>query len=115
SIRKKIPIIKVGVAVLLQAKLPNPAWFRGYVGGYYNILNGAVKGKFRFKVELGEECAIIGGSPLDGLKVISDITPEEGGNGVDVFTAPQVSFNMSINHPFEFEDDNGKKTFRILL
>ncbi|WP_298778361.1 hypothetical protein [uncultured Polaribacter sp.] len=114
-IRKKIPIIKAGAAVLLQAKLPNPAWFRGYVGGHFNLLGGLVKGRFRFKIELGEECEIVGGAPLGGLKVISDVKPDDGTNDVDVFTVPQAVFNMRINHPFDLEDDKGVKTYRILL
>jgi hypothetical protein len=114
-VKKKIPIIKAGAAVLLQAKLPNPAWFRGYLGGHFNLLGGLVKGKFRFKVELGEECEIVDGSPLGGLKVISEVNPQEGTDGVDVFTVPQAVFNMKINTPFELEDDQGVKTYRILL
>lgn len=114
-IKKKIPIITAGAAVLLQAKLPNPAWFRGYVGGHYNLLGGLVKGDFRFKVELGEECEIIGGAPLGGIKIISDITPGNDSGDVDVFTVPQVAFNMSVNKAFQLEDDEGVKTYRILL
>ncbi|MER3373688.1 MAG: hypothetical protein RIM83_03540 [Allomuricauda sp.] len=114
-VRKKIPIIKAGAAVLLQAKLPNPAWFRGYLGGHFSLLGGLVKGRFRFKIELGEECEVIGGAPLGGLKVISDVTPKDGSNEMDVFTVPQAAFNMRINHPFELEDDEGVKTYRILL
>lgn len=114
-IKKKIPIIKAGAAVLLQAKLPNPAWFRGYVGGYYNLLGGLVKGRFRFKVELGKECELVGGSPLSGMKIISDINPKEGSGDIDVFAVPQVAFNTRIDTPFELEDDKGIKTYRILL
>ncbi|HIP49465.1 MAG TPA: hypothetical protein EYG92_10945, partial [Lutibacter sp.] len=112
---KKIPIVSAGAAVLLQAKLPNPAWFKGYVGGYYSILGGLVEGQFNFKVELGDECEIIGGGPLAGMKIISNISPDDGDTEVDVFTVPQVAFNMKINQPFELEDDNGVKTYRILL
>lgn len=114
-IKKKIPIIKAGAAVLLQAKLPNPAWFRGYVGGHFSVLGGLVSGRFRFKIELGDECEIIGGAPLGGLKIISGVTPENESSDVDVFTAPQAAFNMKINQPFELEDDQGLKTYRILL
>lgn len=114
-VRKKIPIIKAGAAVLLQAKLPNPAWFKGYLGGHFSLLGGLVKGRFRFKIELGEECEIIGGAPLGGLKVISNVTPRDGSDQMDVFTVPQAAFNMRINHPFELEDDEGVKTYRILL
>jgi len=114
-VRKKIPIIKAGAAVLLQAKLPNPAWFKGYMGGHFNLLGGLVRGKFRFKIELGEECEIVGGAPLGGLKVIADVKPTDGSNEVDVFTVPQAAFNMKINTPFRLEDDEGFKTYRILL
>lgn len=114
-VKKKIPIIKAGAAVLLQAKLPNPSWFKGYLGGHFNLLGGLVKGRFRFKIELGEECEIIGGSPLGGLKVIADVTPRDGSNDIDVFAVPQAAFNMRIDHPFELEDDEGVKTYRILL
>jgi len=37
-IKKKIPIIEAGAAVLLQAKAPNPIWIKGYLGGHYNLL-----------------------------------------------------------------------------
>ncbi len=114
-VRKKIPIIKAGAAVLLQAKLPNPAWFKGYVGGHFNLLGGLVKGRFRFKIELGEECEIIGGAPLGGLKIIADVKPDSGSDEVDVFAVPQAIFNMRINKSFDLEDDEGVKTYRILL
>ncbi|MGG8495160.1 hypothetical protein ACQY1Q_01980 [Tenacibaculum sp. TC6] len=114
-IKKKIPIIKAGAAVLLQAKLPNPSWFRGYVGGHYSLLGGLVSGRFRFKIELGDECEIIGGAPLGGLKIISGVSPDNESSEVDVFTTPQAAFNMKINKAFELEDDQGVKTYRILL
>lgn len=113
--RKKIPIIKGGGAILMQAKLPNPAWFRGYMGGYFELLGGMVKGRFRFKVEIGKQCELVNAEPLGGIKVISDINPKDGTDKVDVFTVPQVVFNTRINTPFELEDDNGTKTYRILL
>lgn len=112
---KKIEILSAGAAVLMQAKLPNPIWFRGYLAGRYSVLGGLVKGRFRFKIEIGDECDIIGDSVLDGLKVISDVKPTDGDTNIDVFTVPQVVFNMQINSPFNLEDDQGTKTYRILL
>src|SRR5690606_33470584 len=93
---------------LFQAKLPNPAWLRGYVGGHYSVLGGMIKGRFRFKVELGEECELINGTPLDGLKVIADINPGEGTSDIDVFAVPQAGFNLAINESFKLKDYNGK-------
>ncbi|WP_299123043.1 hypothetical protein [uncultured Tenacibaculum sp.] len=113
--KAKIPILKAGAAVLLQAKLPNPAWFRGYVGGHFSVLGGLISGRFRFKIELGDECEIVGGAPLGGLKIISGVSPDNESSDVDVFTTPQAAFNMKINKPFDLEDDEGVKTYRILL
>lgn len=114
-IRKKITILKAGGAVLLQAKLPNPVWIRGYLGGYFNLLGGAVKGSFRFKLEFGKQCEFVNNTPLGGMKTIADITPSEGAKGVDVFTLPQVGFNMPIEKKFNIEDDNGVKSYKLKL
>ncbi|NQX80389.1 MAG: hypothetical protein HRT66_00120 [Flavobacteriaceae bacterium] len=112
-IRKKIKILELGIAALLQAKLPNPSWFRGYVGGYYSILGGAIKGKCRFKLEIGEECELINGNPLGGMEMISEISPSDGSDNIDVFSVPQVSFNMPVNKMFEIEGDDGVKEYKI--
>ena len=113
--RKKIPIIRGGAAVLVQARLPNPVWVRGYVGGHYNLLGGLIKGKFRFKLELGEKCEIVGGSPIDGIVVIGSMTPKTDSDDVDVFAAPQVVFNMPLNKVFEIPDDTGDRKYKIIL
>lgn len=113
--RKKITIIEGDAAVILQAKLPNPVWIRGYLGGHYDVLGGLVKGNFRFKIELGSECEFINSTPLEGLKTIAEINPAEGSKDVNVFTIPQVSFNMPIEKNFIIEEENGKKTYRLKL
>jgi len=114
-ITKKIPIIKAGAAVILQAKLPNPSWFKGYMGGYFSILGGLIKGKFHFKVTIGEVCEMSNAGPLDDVKVISDITPADKATQVDVFASPQTVFNMPVEKPFTIDDDQGTKTYRIKL
>ncbi|MDR0699878.1 MAG: hypothetical protein LBG28_11795 [Tannerella sp.] len=115
-VKKKIPILKGGAAALMQAKLPNPAWFAGYLGAEFDLLGGLVKGKMRMKIELGEECVLVvpGSSPLD-VEVIADMTPRNGAGDIDVFAAPQVAFNMKIGHAFEVEDDEGIKKYRLKL
>ncbi len=114
-IRKKIPIIKGGAAVLLQGKGPNPFWFRGYVGGYYDLLGGLVKGSFRFKMTIGKECELDNASPLGGIKMITDLTPKDGSNEVDVFAAPQAAFAMKVNQPIVIPEDDGDKTYKVIL
>ncbi len=113
--KTKIPIISGGGAVLLQARLPNPSWFRGYLGGRFNLLGGLIKGSFRFKVELGEKCEIVGGSPIDDIVVISDLIPKDASTDVDVFAAPQAVFNLQVNKVFELPDETGNRKYKILL
>ncbi len=112
-------IIHVGVAALLQAKLPNPAWVSGAVGGQYSILGGMVKGNCNFEFEVGEQCEMIAGkrqgSAVDGLPVISAVTPEDGRSDVDVFGAPQVVFNYPINKEFSISDEYSTEKFRVVL
>lgn len=110
-------ILDIGAAAILQAKLPNPFWMQGTVGGYYNILGGLVKGQCKFQATLGESCKIEGGgSVVQGIEVISEISPATGSKDVTTFNAPQSAFNMEIGKIFELVDfDNTKKSFRISL
>lgn len=115
-LKTKIPIIQGAAAALMQAKLPNPTFVKGYLGVQFNLLGGLVKGSCRFKVTLGEECELVvpGSSPLD-MRMIADLTPKANADAVDVFAAPQAAFNMRVGVPFDVEDDQGPKTFRIQL
>lgn len=114
-VRKKIPIIKAGAAALLQAKGPNPYWARGYLGGYYNLLGGMVKGKFRFKLEFGEECKLENESVLGGMKIITDLTPKKDDKDVDVFAIPQATFALRVNEPIVIPEDDGDHTYKVVV
>ncbi len=114
NLNKDVNILNIGAAVVLQAQLPNPLFMRGTVGGHYSVLGGLVKGNCRFQVEIGEQCVITNANILDGITVISDITPRQGTNEVDVFISPQATFNYQIDKEFELTDiDNSQKKFRI--
>lgn len=114
-VRLKVPIVSGGAAVLLQAKLPNPVWMRGYVGGNMNVLGGLIKGKFRFKFEIGEECQFENASPLGGIKLITDVTPKQNSADVDVFAVPQAAFSMKVNEAFVIPEDTGDVTYKVIL
>ncbi|RZS93567.1 hypothetical protein [Aquimarina brevivitae] len=123
--KKNVTILSGSAAVLLQTKFPNPSWFKGYLKGEFRVLGGLVRGRFKLKIELGEQCDFINEAPLDGLKIIADVNPADNAANVDVFTVPQVGFNMKIFDPtrmndptksiFEFEDDEGIAKYRIDL
>lgn len=117
----KESILEIGAATLLEAKLPNPYWMRGAVGGYYSVLGGRVKGNCNFKFELGSLCEFVKietkeTSPVQSLAVISEMTPSDGRESIDVFTAPQVVFNYEINKEFKISDQlESKDYYRIIL
>ena len=114
----KYTILKGGAAAMFQASLPKPTFMRGYVGLQYDILNGLVKGRAKFEIELGKECVMEkrgDGSPLDDIEIISDIKPANNSE-VDVFSSPQVAFNFALDKEFALQDDAGNDiAFRMKL
>ena len=110
-IRMRVPVIKGGAAALLQAGLPDPTYFKGYLGVNLNVL-GLIKGKARFKLELGEECDVIipGSSPIDE-PMINDLSPAEGEQEVSVFTVPQATFNVKVGKSFEASNESGQAVY----
>jgi hypothetical protein len=113
----KFEILSIGAAALLQAKLPNPTWFRGVVGGHFSILGGAVSGSCRFQVTLGSECKIIQKQEniLKKIAVISQLTPAQGEKEVNVFSTPQAVFNMPVEKVFSLTEKGKQRSFRIKL
>lgn len=112
--RKRVPILKAGMAVLAQGQMPNPWFIKGYAGVKVRVL-GVVTIKARLKVIIGEECEIIGKSGVQNLVMISDITPNDGITDVDVFDAVQAAFNVPVGETVKVEEDDGTKQYRIAL
>lgn len=113
---RKVEILEISAAAILQAKLPNPFWMRGIVGGNFSVMNGLVKGNCKFEIVIGEDCKIVGGSVLESIQVISQVTPNDGEREVNVFTTAQGIFNMEVGKVFEMLDlDDQKKAFRIKM
>ena len=114
GIRKRVPILKAGLAVLAQAQLPNPWFIKGYAGVDVRVL-GVVRIRTRLKVTIGEECEIVGKSGLQDIVMISDISPRDGYEDVDVFEAIQVAFNVPVGGVMQIEDDIGRQSYRMDL
>ncbi len=109
-------ILNIAAAALLRAKLPNPVYLEGTVGGRYSILGGLVKGSCRFQITIGEECEIIGGQAIDGIEMIAEVTPFENANDVSVFNVAQAVFNLPVGEVFEITDREGDtRYFRAKL
>ncbi|UII27634.1 hypothetical protein LVD15_04190 [Fulvivirga maritima] len=114
--KRKLEILKIAAGAILQAKLPNPLWMKGVVGGEFSVLNGLVSGHCRFEVTIGDDCELQTGSVLENLNVISQLTPADNEGDVNVFTAAQGIFDMEVEKEFQMVDlDEKRKVFRIKL
>ncbi len=115
-VKGEFDIASFNAGTILMAKLPNPTWVSGMVFGDFRILGGLVKGNFRYEVTIGEECNFVGGSAVDGIEIIAELSPEKDASEVSVFTTPQVAFNIQIDTPFEMIDyNNNVKAYKVVL
>ncbi|MEM9339794.1 MAG: hypothetical protein AAGA66_13745, partial [Bacteroidota bacterium] len=114
---KKITILRIGAAAIVQAKLPNPVWMRAVVGGRFRVLGGLVSGRCRFRITIGSECRLeeSSSSVLEGVEVIAQITPQNGTREADVFTMPQAVFNYEMNRSYYADGQKTTVTFRLAL
>ncbi|MBQ7550470.1 MAG: hypothetical protein IJT04_02945 [Bacteroidales bacterium] len=110
-IRTRVPVIKGGTAALLEAGLPDPTYFKGYLSVNLDVL-GLIKGKARFKLSIGEECDMVtpGNSPIEE-SMINDLSPAPGEQEVSVFTVPQATFNIAMGKSFEATNDAGESAY----
>ena len=110
-------IVSLGAAALLEAKLPNPSWMKGQLGGSYKILGGLISGRFNLSLTIGDKCEIVNqGNELGGIKVIESLKPDADGKDVSVFTATQVSFNTNMETEFSMTNvDNQLNSYRVRL
>ncbi len=103
-IKGEFPIISAGAAVLLQAKLPNPSWFAGYVAGRFSILGGLVEGGFSCRIRFGDECTPAGGATIPKFEMIADVLPEDKAENVSVLTNIQVAFRLPLDATFNGDE-----------
>ncbi|MDX2196666.1 MAG: hypothetical protein NW207_09635 [Cytophagales bacterium] len=110
----KFEVMDIRVAALLRGELPNPTFVKGDVHVKYNLFDGFISGEQDVNFTLGEKCIIDGGLSLSELKIINEIKPAAGSEKVDVFTSPQISFNIKPDKEFQYIDnDDFTHTIRL--
>ena len=102
----KATIFDAGAGAVLIAKLPNPEYFAGAVGGYYDI--GIASGNFSYEFEYGTNCRP-GANPLSQLTLIADTDPHDGDKDVEINLSPQIGTNIEIGKYFTLDEDFGKE------
>ncbi|MEO5929588.1 MAG: hypothetical protein ABIR47_06625, partial [Candidatus Kapaibacterium sp.] len=115
-LKADVSLFKVGLFAGLKAGLPNPTWMQGEVSGKYSALNGLLSGHCNFKFKYGDYCDPNSGDPFGGVKVISEINPK--GDSADVFSYPEVVYNLPIGEAVAVDVANDKgditvNTFRF--
>lgn len=105
-VQGEFEIMQAAMAAVLQAKGPNPFWAGARIAGNYRILGGLVKGSFRMKVELGQECIMVGdaGDPMANLNLILRTQPGDPQGQLPLTTRPAVLTNLPFDEAFEMEE-----------
>lgn len=114
--RRKFSILKLATAAALQLQGPNPVWIQGNVGGQYSVLGGMIKGKCNFEFEMGEKCIVEKSKDLSDIEIIASTAPAANSTDVDIFTLPQVVFNLPVGVAAKIsEDPKSTQQFRVKL
>jgi hypothetical protein len=112
----RYPILNMYAAAALQAKMPNPFWAQGTVGGSYSILGGAKKGSCNFQFTIGEECVVtntagVNQSLVASLNdIVASVTPTDKDEAMLPLAPISMEFNYPINTTYE-DEDTGTKYF----
>ncbi len=105
-IKGQFKFIDLKAVIAMQAKLPNPNYFQGRAALSYDIMQGMIKGRCNFNVELGEPCTPVSTDPLQGLTFISDMRTSENGTPTGVFEDVHTTFNFAMNEVLELEEES---------
>ena len=103
----EISFLRANAALLLQAALPSPTYFKGRARLNYSVLGGLIEGNHNFELTLGDPCTAISNNPFEDISFIADMQPE--GNPVSVFSNPTASFHMPVERIIEIPvmDEHG--------
>jgi hypothetical protein len=119
-------ILELSAAVLLEAKVPKPSWFRGHVGVRWSLLGGLIKGNISMSVKIGKECSVMTNTDIAPeqqaigndmiAKVMSGVYPNKAQTGVDIYATPTVLTNIPIDSVFSQLDDLGEeRNYKITM
>lgn len=110
-------ILEIGAGVLFQAKLPNPIWMRGMVGGYFSILGGLVEGDCRFEIEVGRQCEINTTRSISYQSVVREVTPfSQNLETYSSLVQPEIYLNLPLNKEINlYNNDHSITKYKVEL
>ncbi|MGK0314832.1 MAG: hypothetical protein ACI86M_001052 [Saprospiraceae bacterium] len=111
---RRIQLLYLGVAMMLEAKLVRPNYFKGSAGVRFSVLGGVFEGRKTIKIEFGEKCEPLITDPLADIQFIEKIEPNQTSGDVSVFETPSVFFNFGMDNdlilPRSIHPDSGLPT-----
>lgn len=116
--KKEFKIVELAAAVLLEAKVPKPSWFRGHVGVRWSLLGGLIKGSISMSVKLGRECTYMTGTGIANeapvardliARVLTGVTPADGQGNVGLYSTPAIAASIPLETMFSQLDELGNE------
>ena len=97
----QVNIMKVGGFLLMEAKGPNPSYFKGWINGNYSVLDGLLEGSFNCKVEAGAKCeGMEAPSPLEGISIFANASVIDGQTNVGRYDDISIKTNIALQKDF---------------
>ncbi|MEM8908585.1 MAG: Ig-like domain-containing protein, partial [Bacteroidota bacterium] len=96
-----VNIFKLGIAAILQTRLPNPFWAQATVGVRVKFLLFTFNKSVKF--EVGSDCILVSDDPIDelGMPIIVGIDPFNSAVEVPTDVVPTVSLAVDLGEPVE--------------
>ncbi len=95
------PVFNASAYLTMQVEGPNPTYFRGMIGGQYNVLDGMFSGDFQYKVVIGEPCEYTKPpDPLADLTIFKNASVRNGQNNVDRYSDITLNTNIPLRKDF---------------
>ncbi|MEM6963856.1 MAG: hypothetical protein AAF573_03755 [Bacteroidota bacterium] len=93
---QKIKILYLAIVGGLQGGGPTPFWAEGRFNVMCNLMNGTLKGSYRWPVTFGSKCTPSYDDPLADIPMIAETYPANGDKDISPYTDPMVTFNVPM-------------------
>ncbi|MCB0600778.1 MAG: hypothetical protein KDC28_06105 [Saprospiraceae bacterium] len=106
-------IAQLAAAMLLQGRGPDPTFFQGILAGQYNLLNGLIKGSFRARLSIGDDCELVEQSSAEErLNLIVGVNPDPVlDTEIPTDINPSVDFMFPVGSTFVLPNADGTNNY----
>ncbi|HRN34676.1 MAG TPA: hypothetical protein PLQ53_10825 [Saprospiraceae bacterium] len=95
------PVFDASAYVAMQAEGPNPSYFRGFIGGKYDVLGGVYSGEFNYKLIIGEQCELAKEpDPVADIKIFSKASIRDKQKDVDRYNDISLKTNAPLRKDY---------------